>query len=222
MCLCGLWCSVESLNFSNPQLSPLYIVRTKLDTCPSLFRKSIIKICCIVTSFANTFYLQEALTWLLHFLREHTSSPTATKGQLSGCSTSHDEALWTSLSAGITSLSGHQARQPHLLFPSTSFEMWLITADACSPLFYCLINLSRSLAIRRKIQSSRCSALRYTEGEKISAQAGPIVPLLMAAMKTSSSQLAWNSLAKHAKEMDMFDPHWMHPKSGILNSAHIR
>lgn len=160
-----------------------------------------------------------SLAWILHFLHEHKVQQPA-KGSSLDVPPAMRRHFRPQVSAGITSLLGHQTHQSHLLFPSTRFEMWLITADACSLMFYCLINLSRSLAILRTIQSSSCPPLRYREGEeKIPAQTGPIAPLLMAAVKTSSFQLAWDSLAKHAKEMDR---HWMHPKSGILNSAYLR
>lgn len=201
----------------------LWILCIKLDTCPSLFRKSIIKF------VALWHHLQTHSTYKKPLHECYTSCMSIHKVQQPAKGSSLDvppamrRHFRPQVSAGIASLSGHQARQSHLLIPSTRFEMWLITADACSLMFYCLINLSRSLAIRRTIQSSSCSPLRYTEGEeKIPAQAGPIVPLLMAAVNTSSSQMAWDSLAKHAKEMDMFGPHWMHPKSGILNSAYLQ
>ena len=143
------------------------------------------KSCCIVTSFANSFYCMRVILPTHAFMKWD----------------SHQRAsLWTSHQpwGGISDLRSQrilthfQNIKPISLtsyFPH-KFEMWLITADACSVMVYCLINLRQSVAIRTTIQSSYWSTLRYREVEELKtpSQTEAIAPLLMAAEMTSSPQ----------------------------------
>lgn len=155
---CDVWLShLISLTLSF-LLCALCII---IETCPSsLFRKNIIKVVALWHHLQthSTYRNPEHEHYASHMSKRNIKqSPKGSSLEVPPAMRRHFRAP---VSAVMTSFSGHQAHPGHLLFPSTSFEVWLITADACSLMFYCLISRSLSLAIRRTIQTSCCSPLK--------------------------------------------------------------
>lgn len=78
--------------------------------------------------------------------------------------------------------------------------MGLITADACSVVLYCIINLRVSVAIHATNQSSYWSTRTSREDKepRTPAQIGAIAPLLMTAEMTSSPQTGLDPTAERS------------------------